>query len=109
MADKTTIESIKKYLNRLIEAGYKDCFAVLYGSQVNGRHDMWSDIDLLVVSSHFDSRITRTDVNTLWRIAASTDSRIEPMPVGRLQYETDDGNAVIEIARRNGEVILPAA
>jgi hypothetical protein len=48
-------------------------------------------------------------VYTLWRIAAATDSRIEPVPAGKIQFETDDENAIIEIARRTGYIINPAA
>jgi len=41
----------------------------------------------------------------LWRIAARTDSRIEPIPVGKKQYKQDDSNMIIEIARREGQII----
>jgi len=44
----------------------------------------------------------------LWRIAARTDSRIEPIPVGERQYQEDDSSAIIEIARREGQMILLA-
>ena len=39
------------------------------------------------------------------RVAAHTDSRIEPIPVGERQFLTDDSRAIIEIARREGQVI----
>jgi len=44
-------------------------------------------------------------VNLLWRVAARTDSRIEPFPVGQRQFEQNDSSAIIEIARREGQVI----
>jgi predicted nucleotidyltransferase len=109
LVDESVINSVKNYLNKLKEAGFKDCFAVIYGSQLTGKHDLWSDIDLLVVSPQFDNGIRRSDVDKLWRIAAATDSRIEPVPAGKIQYEKDDSNAIIEIARRNGHVINSAA
>lgn len=109
MADESVEIIVKKYLKKLEEAGYKECFAVVYGSQVTGKPDMWSDIDLLIVSPVFNSGIKRSDVNALWRIAAATDSRIEPVPAGKIQYDTDDGNAIIEIARRTGYIVKPAA
>ena len=109
MVDESIVVIVKNYLARLEEAGFKKCFAVIYGSQVNGKKDKWSDIDILVVSPVFDHGIKRQDVNMLWHIAASVDTRIEPVPAGKLQYDTDDGNAIIEIARRHGQVILPAA
>jgi len=109
MVDGSIERSVKNYLKKLEEAGYGECYAVVYGSQTTGSADTWSDIDLLVVSPLFDREIKRSDVNMLWRIAAETDSRIEPVPVGKIQYATDDGNAIIEIARRSGYIIKPAA
>ena len=37
-----------------------------------------------------------------------TDSRIEPVAAGDRQFLEDDGNAIIEIARRDGQVVSPA-
>lgn len=48
---------------------------------------------------------TREDINTLWRLAAQKDSRIEPIPCGERQWLEDDVSAIIEIARREGEAI----
>jgi hypothetical protein len=48
-------------------------------------------------------------VALLWRVAAETDSRIEPIPCGEKQWTDDDSSAVIEIARREGERIEAAA
>jgi hypothetical protein len=50
----------------------------------------------------------RSAVNLLWRVAARTDSRIEPIPCGSLQWRDDDSSAIIEIARREGEVLEAA-
>ena len=80
-------------------------FGVVYGSQVRGKSDALSDIDLLVVSPSFDEERKRSDINLLWRVAARTDSRIEPIPVGLQQFKADDGSAIIEIARREGQII----
>jgi len=63
---------------------------------------------LLVVSPRFDGERKRADVNLLWHVAARTDSRIEPIPVGQHQFEGDDSSAIIEIARREGQKILIA-
>ena len=56
-----------------------------------------------MISPKYDSQRTREDINLLWRIAARTDSRIEPIPVGERQYQEDDSSAIIEIARRAGQ------
>lgn len=109
MVDESVETIVRNYLKKLGEAGYEDCFAVIYGSQATGKTNEWSDIDLLIVSTVFNNGIRRSDVNTLWRVAAAIDSRIEPVPAGKIQFETDDGNAIIEIARRTGYIINPAA
>ena len=105
MVDQSVVSSVKKYLCALKEPGIDPCYAVVYGSQVRGLQSPLSDIDVLVVSPSFDTSLKREHVNLLWRVAARTDSRIEPIPIGLRQYELDDSSAIIEIARREGEVI----
>lgn len=80
-------------------------FGVVFGSQVTGQADRWSDIDLLVVSPRFDGSRDRRDIDLMWRLAARTDSRIEPIPCGERQWKDDVSSAVVEIARREGETV----
>ena len=105
MVAESIVNSIRHYLQVVSEQGIPVRYGVVFGSQVTGRADVWSDIDLLVVSPKYDLPRRREDVNILWRIAARTDSRIEPIPVGERQYETDDSSAIIEIARREGQKV----
>jgi predicted nucleotidyltransferase len=105
MVDKSIVSVVKQYLQILVEQGIPIYQGVIFGSQVSGHPRAWSDIDLLVVSPRFDDERKREDVNLLWQIAARTDSRIEPIPVGQRQFEEDDSSAIIEIARREGQVI----
>ena len=72
-----------------------------------GQANPWSDIDLLVVSPQFDGRRERRDVDLLWRLAARTDSRIEPVPCGEHQWIEDTSSAIVEIARRDGQQVMP--
>ena len=109
MVDAEIIESTRRYLRDLGEKGLPVCFAVLFGSQARGEAGKWSDIDVVVVSPKFDAGILRDDVNLLWRVAARTDSRIEPVPCGEAQWESDTSSAIIEMARREGQRINPAA
>ena len=44
-------------------------------------------------------------INLLWRLAAQSDSRIEPIPCGELQWREDTASAMVEIARREGQEI----
>lgn len=109
MADESIIRIARKYLHELLVSGFEDCYVVLFGSQATGTRNDLSDIDLLVVSSIFDGEFSPSYINTLWHVAARVDSRIEPIPAGKRQYDEDDSSAIIEVARRKGEIITPAA
>jgi predicted nucleotidyltransferase len=105
MVDESIINVVRKYLQALVEKGIPVHQGIIFGSQVSGQAHKWSDIDLLVISSQFDSERKRKDVDLLWQVAARTDSRIEPIAVGQRQFEEDDSSAIIEIARREGQVV----
>ena len=109
MVDPAVVENVRRYLRTLEDQGISVSFAIVYGSQARGDSNEWSDIDLVVVSPRFDDEVRHEDVNLLWRVAARTDSRIEPIPCGERQWVEDTSSALIEIARREGERILPAA
>ena len=105
MVDRKIVRSIRKYLKVLTENGIPVRYAVLFGSYVKGKQHEWSDIDLLIVSPLYDKRRSFKQVSKLWRIAAQTDSRIEPIPVGEKQFKEDDSSAIIAIARHEGKII----
>ena len=110
MVKRTILTAVQEYLRHLEAEGLEVSFAVVFGSQAAGKAGRWSDIDLVVVSPRFDRSIRREDVSALWRVAARTDSRIEPVPCGARQWQEDTASAVIEIARIHGtQVALPRA
>lgn len=102
---KPIIASVNKYLTKVTESGIKVTCGVIFGSQINGATDKWSDIDLLVVSPKFDGKKNRKDISLLWRLTATSDKRIEPIAVGETEWKTDDSKPLIEIARREGMII----
>ena len=108
MVDPATIKTVQEYLRRLAGQGIMASFAVVFGSQATGQTHQWSDIDLIVVSPGFDGTVSRDSINTLWRVAARTDSRIEPIPCGEQQWKNDDGTPILEIARQQGATIYAA-
>ena len=78
MVDQTIVMVVRNYLQTVHDSGLEVHFGVVFGSQSQGKADEWSDIDLLVVSPRFDNLSSRQDVDLLWRLAARSDSRIEP-------------------------------
>lgn len=105
MVDESVVKGVRDYLRALQDQGLIVKFGVVFGSQVQGMPDSWSDIDLLVVSPRFDDLRDRGDIDLLWHVAARTDSRIEPIPCGERQWREDNASAIIEIARREGQPV----
>jgi predicted nucleotidyltransferase len=105
MADAAIITSIQRYLRKLSDAGIPVDFGVLFGSYAVGGATRDSDIDLIVVSSLFDNMKDRQWVHKLWHVAARTDSRIEPIACGQIQWLTDTAIPIIESARIDGITI----
>jgi len=107
MADAAVLEIVRQYLRNIAGQGIRPPMGVLFGSHASGQATQWSDIDLLVVSATFDGAFSREMVNRLWRVAARTDNRIEPIPCGQRQWIEDAATPIIEIARREGVQIMP--
>lgn len=107
MADQSVLDAVHQYMGVLDQKGIPVTFTVLYGSFARGEEHEWSDIDLMVVSPRFDQEHRREDIDELWLATLQADVRIEPVGVGLHQWETDDGIPLIEIARREGQIIHP--
>jgi hypothetical protein len=107
MADPAIVGIVRQYLRNLAQYGILARMGVLFGSYASGHPHQWSDIDLVVVSPAFDGTFSRDAINSLWRVAARTDSRIEPIPCGERQWVEDEVTPIIEVARREGVPVLP--
>jgi predicted nucleotidyltransferase len=105
MANRTIIKSVQNYLKYVKQQGIPVSYGVLFGSYAKNKAHQWSDIDVLVVSPRFDEKQTAEDHERLWMFAARTDKRIEPIPVGERQYKEDKSSLILEIARREGQII----
>lgn len=104
MVEDAIIATVKNYLASLPDFGIHACRAVLFGSYVNDKADEYSDIDLVVIAPEFDGSREISLVKALWR-ATVTDNRIEPIPCGEQEWETDGSRPILEIARREGVII----
>jgi predicted nucleotidyltransferase len=105
MADKTIVKSVQEYLKYVKEQGIPVSYGVLFGSYAKNEAHKWSDIDVLVVSPRFDENQTAEDHERLWMYAARTNKFIEPIPVGEKQYKEDNSSLILEVARREGQII----
>jgi predicted nucleotidyltransferase len=97
--------SISQYLAVVRAAGIQVQRAILFGSYARGTAGPWSDIDLVIIAPELDAPDTRRLADKLWELRAVTDSRIEPVPCGQREWETDGTRPILEIARREGVVI----
>lgn len=104
MVEDAVIESIKRYLAALPALGIHARRAVLFNSYVQGQSDEYSDIDLVVIAPGFDGSREISLIKGLWRATAS-DNRIEPIPCGEQEWETDQSSPILEIARPEGVII----
>ncbi|MEO5341148.1 MAG: nucleotidyltransferase domain-containing protein [Magnetococcus sp. MYC-9] len=105
MVTAEVVRTVKNYLHRLEARGMPISFGVLYGSFARGDSHADSDVDLVVVSPRFDDPDSWQDTELLWETTVFTDSRIEPVGVGARQWEEDGSIPLIEIVRREGQII----
>jgi len=104
MVEETVIAAVKRYIAALPPLGIHARRAVLFGSFVHGQADAYSDIDLVVIAPEFDGSREISLIEAIWQ-ATTTDNRIEPIPCGEQEWETEEGRPILEIARREGIII----
>jgi predicted nucleotidyltransferase len=107
MVDRRVRRAIRKYLQAVRKSGIDVKKAVLFGSQARGTATEWSDIDLVVIAPELEAPAPRRLRERLWILSGHTDSRIEPIPCGVNEWETDDGTPILEYARREGIEFRP--
>ena len=101
MSQAEVITVVKDYLNALKQAGIPVEMAYLYGSYARNEADPDSDIDLLLISSIFDT----TDDQVLaspWLYTTQVDHRIEPYSVGLKKFQSDQDSPLLEIIKKEG-------
>jgi predicted nucleotidyltransferase len=105
MVDGEVLKVVRGYLAAVRRAGIGAERAIVFGSHARGEATADSDIDVIVIAPDFDGPRDRARTALLWRLRASTDSRIEPVGVGVRQWSEDEGNPLIAVARLEGEEV----
>lgn len=109
MVDSAVVEVVKRYLRTLQKAGIHARRGVLLGSFARGEARQWSDIDLVVIAPELDGARPLSLVERLWELTGEADNRIEPIPCGEREWETEEGRPILDIARGEGLVIRMAS
>ena len=101
MAEKSIIETIKRFTKALSDNGIAIERIILYGSSARGMERLDSDIDIAVVSRDFGKDRIEEGMR-LFRIAGKIDPRLEPVPISTESYENDTWLPIIYEIRENG-------
>ena len=101
MSQTEVINIVRAYLVVLKQAGINIDKAYLYGSYARGEANINSDIDLLLVSSQFDTNDDYVLAKP-WLYTNRVDFRIEPLAIGLKKFTSDDTSPIIEVVRQTG-------
>lgn len=72
-------EVVRRTIERLLRDVRVE-LAILFGSHARGEADVWSDVDLAVVSPDFARMSHRTLMNLLVKVVLAVDPRVEIRP-----------------------------
>jgi predicted nucleotidyltransferase len=101
---ETIIETLVERLRREIRVEA----VVLFGSYVKGKPDEWSDIDVAVISPDFEGvRMSRRQ-DTLARLMAGTDPRVEALGHSSSEYRDPPPASFLREILRTGKVVYEA-
>ena len=109
MVDLPVVDAVRRYLRVLSREGVHAKKAILFGSCARGEANEWSDIDLIVIAPEFEGIKDRRLIRRLWILRGQADVRIEPIPCGEREWETEEGRPILDIARREGVEIRLAS
>jgi predicted nucleotidyltransferase len=104
MVESAVVTVLRRYMAVLESMGIHARQVVVFGSFARGEANDLSDIDVIVIAPEFDGPREIGLIEKLWQ-ATSADNRIEPIPCGEQEWETDQCRPILEIARREGVVI----
>jgi predicted nucleotidyltransferase len=101
MLQQDALNIARKYISTLNDAGIIIYKAFLFGSFARNQMNEESDIDILLISEVFD---TDNDVvlSKPWSPKYRKDHRIEPIAIGKKQFQTFTESMILEVIRKEG-------
>ena len=109
MAPTELTPIVQHYMEVLPSAGIHPTMAVLLCGQSANAQAEWSDIELIIVAPEFDGEPHFTVLDRLWESLMHADHRIQPIACGVEEWKRGTARPIIDMARREGVVILPRA
>jgi predicted nucleotidyltransferase len=101
MLQQDAIKIVRQYVTNLNNGGISIAKAFIFGSYARNQANENSDIDVLLVSSIFD-----TDDDSIlskpWSPKYRTNYHIEPVAIGLKRFQTDDNSIILEVVRKEG-------
>jgi predicted nucleotidyltransferase len=91
--------AITQFLRNIIEENIEIKEAFLFGSYAKNTENIWSDIDIAIISPAFSENRFEERIR-LMKISSRVDSRIEPVPFSPESF-TDEDPLAYEI-KKNG-------
>jgi predicted nucleotidyltransferase len=101
MAEREIIDTINRYILILRENGIQYEKVILFGSNVSGTSDEWSDIDIAVVSSDFGKDHLKERL-MIAKLAYHIDPRLEVHPIGSYEYGYESWKTIVHAIKTTG-------
>lgn len=101
MVDHAIEHVIRSYARAARAAGVPVARIYLLGSYARGQARPDSDVDVMVTVEDLDGEPERALAGRLWRLRATTDSRIEPVWTTRAMWTSDNSSLILEAAKRD--------
>ncbi len=101
MSQREVVEKIKRYCSLLTMRGIEIDRAFLYGSWARNEASENSDIDVMLISSMFDTFDPAIKAKA-WRLTEEVDLRIEPYTVGIKKFQEDSFSPLVQVVKKQG-------
>jgi predicted nucleotidyltransferase len=101
MPHEEIIKIIRRFISNLYRSGISIDKAILYGSYARNEANEDSDIDIMLVSSFFDTDDDEI-LSRPWSLELREDHRIEPYSVGLKKFESGEFSPILDVIEKEG-------